>query len=113
MSERRRKMMAWTLLICAGLLEIVWALALKHADGFRRLWPSVLGLSATLFSLVLFTTALRTLPVGTAYTVWVGIGAFGVAAAGVVIFGEHVSLPRAAFLGLILVGVIGLRVLEQ
>ena len=71
--------MAWLFLVAAGLLEIVWAIALKQSDGFTRLWPSVIGISTALASFLLLTMALRHLPVGTAYAVWVGIGAIGVA----------------------------------
>jgi quaternary ammonium compound-resistance protein SugE len=103
---------AWLLLIAAGLLEILWASALKQSDGFTRLWPSVVGLAAATASLVLLTTALKSLPVGTAYAVWVGIGASGVALAGILFFGESASPARLGFLALIVAGVIGLRVME-
>jgi quaternary ammonium compound-resistance protein SugE len=85
---------AWVLLIVAGLLEIVWAVALKHADGLTRLWPSVLGLTAMIASAGLLTLTLRVLPVGTAYVAWVGIGAVGVALAGIFAFGEETSYTR-------------------
>lgn len=104
--------MAWALLVLAGLLEIVWATAIKQADGFTRLWPSVVGIGAAAISFVLLSAALRQLPVGTAYAVWVGIGALGVACAGVVAYGDTASPARLAFLLLILTGVIGLRVLD-
>lgn len=104
--------MAWVLLISAGLLEIVWATAIKQSDGLSRLLPSAVGIGGAAISFVLLSMALRTLPVGTAYAVWVGIGALGVAAAGVVAQGEPLSLARAAFLVLILAGVVGLRALE-
>lgn len=104
--------MAWALLLLAGLLEIVWATALKQADGFSRLGPSAIGVAAAAVSFVLLSAALRSLPVGTAYAVWVGIGALGVAIAGVVIHDEPASLARAGFLLLILVGVVGLRALD-
>ncbi|WP_199433986.1 quaternary ammonium compound efflux SMR transporter SugE [Qaidamihabitans albus] len=105
--------MAWAVLLVAALLELVWALALKQADGFSRLWPSVLGVGAAAVSFVLLTFALRSLPVGTAYAVWVGVGAFGVAVLGIVALGESASLPRLGFLALILAGVIGLRLVED
>lgn len=104
--------MAWILLVVAGLLEIVWATAVKQSDGLSRLWPSALGIGAAAVSFVLLAAALRSLPVGTAYAVWVGIGALGVAAAGIVVHGEPASPPRLAFLLLILVGVVGLRTLD-
>jgi quaternary ammonium compound-resistance protein SugE len=104
--------MAWVLLVVAGLLEIVWATAVKQSDGFSRLGPSAIGISAAAVSFVLLSAALRSLPVGTAYAVWVGIGALGVAAAGVVANGEPATPARALFLLLILVGVTGLRALD-
>lgn len=105
--------MAWVILTGAGLLEIVWAIALKYADGFTRPWLATLGVVAAMASLALLTVALRSLPVGTAYAVWVGIGALGVAATGIVALGESVSLLRVVFLTVILVGVIGLRLVES
>jgi quaternary ammonium compound-resistance protein SugE len=104
--------MAWAIPVGAGLLEIVWAIALKHADGFTRFWPSVIGLVAAAVSFVMLSSALRSLPVGTAYAVWVGIGALGVALAGIVALGESASPLRLGFLVLILVGVIGLKIVE-
>jgi len=104
--------MAWLLLIVAGLLEVVWAIALKHADGFTRLLPSVLGIGAATVSLLMLSLALRTLPAGTAYAVWVGIGIVGVAAVGMIATGEDTGAARIGFLALILVGVAGLRVVE-
>jgi quaternary ammonium compound-resistance protein SugE len=104
--------MAWFLLLAAGALEIVWPLALKETGGFARFWPSVVGVSAAAASFAMLSTALKTLPVGTAYAVWVGVGAFGVAVAGMIAFGESVAPARLAFLGLILVGVVGLKLVE-
>jgi quaternary ammonium compound-resistance protein SugE len=104
--------MAWLVLVCAGLLEIVWATALKQSDGFSRLWPSVVGIGGALASFVLLAVALRQLPAGTGYAVWVGIGAVGVAIAGIVAFGEAVSAARLLFLSLIVVGIVGLRIAE-
>ena len=103
---------AWLILIVAGLLEIVWAIALKQSEGFSRLWPSVIGLGAALLSFILLTLALRHLPAGTGYAVWVGIGVVGVAVAGVVMLGEAVSAARVAFLALIITGIVGLRIVE-
>jgi quaternary ammonium compound-resistance protein SugE len=104
--------MPWLVLICAGLLEIVWATALKQADGFSRLWPSVIGVGGALLSFVLLAIALRHLPAGTGYAVWVGIGAVGVVIAGVVVFGEAASAARLLFLSIIVVGIVGLRLVE-
>ena len=102
----------WLVLICAGLLEIVWATALKQSDGFTRLWPSVIGIGGAVLSFVLLATALRYLPAGTGYAVWVGIGAVGVAIAGIIAFDETLSAARLLFLSIIVVGIVGLRVVE-
>jgi quaternary ammonium compound-resistance protein SugE len=105
--------MAWVILVGAGLLEIVWATALKEAHGFSRPLPSAIGLAAAALSLFLLSLALRSLPVGTAYAVWTGIGAFGVAVIGMVALGEHATPARVGFLAMIVVGVIGLRFAES
>lgn len=104
--------MAWVMLVCAGALEIVWALALKQAGGFTRFWPSVVGIASAVASFVLLSAALRTLPVGTAYAVWVGIGALGVSVAGVLVLGESASPARLTGLALILAGVVCLKLVE-
>jgi quaternary ammonium compound-resistance protein SugE len=104
---------AWLLLVGAALLEIVWATALERSAGFTRLWPSVIGVAAAALSLVMLSAALRELPMGTAYAVWVGLGAVGVAAVGILVLGESASPLRLVCLGLILVGVIGLRILTR
>ena len=104
--------MAWLTLVCAGLLEIVWATALKQSEGFTRLWPSVVGVGGAALSFVLLAVALRQLPAGTGYAVWVGIGAVGVAITGIVLLGEAVSAARMLFLTVIVVGVVGLRLAE-
>jgi quaternary ammonium compound-resistance protein SugE len=101
--------MAWIVLIAAGALEVVWAIALKRADGLSRLWPSVVGLTTAWISFALLALALRSLPVGTAYAVWVGIGATGVALVGIVALGEPASSARLVFLALIVIGVAGLK----
>ena len=105
--------MAWAVLLIAGLLEIVWAIALKQTDGFTRLWPSLLALAAAVVSFAMLSTALKSLPVGTAYAVWVGIGAVGVAIAGILALGESASPARLGFLALILVGIVGLKLVER
>ncbi|WP_100959187.1 SMR family transporter [Bosea sp. FBZP-16] len=104
--------MSWLLLTGAGLLEIVWAIALKQAGGFTRFWPSLIGIVSAIVSFVMLSLALKQLPVGTAYTVWVGIGALGVAIAGIVALGESASPVRLSLLVLILIGVIGLKLVE-
>ena len=104
--------MSWLLLTGAGLLEIVWAIALKQAGGFTRFWPSLIGIVSAIISFVMLSLALKQLPVGTAYAVWVGIGALGVAIAGIVALGESASSMRLGLLALILIGVIGLKLVE-
>ena len=104
--------MAWIMLVGAGLLEVVWALALKQAGGFTRFWPSAIGIASAVVSFVMLSAALKTLPVGTAYVVWVGIGALGVALAGVLALGESASPARLAGLALILSGVVCLKLVE-
>lgn len=104
--------MSWLLLTGAGLLEIVWAIALKQAGGFTRFWPSLIGIISAIVSFVMLSLALKQLPVGTAYAVWVGIGALGVALAGIVALGESASPMRLSLLALILIGVIGLKLVE-
>jgi quaternary ammonium compound-resistance protein SugE len=104
--------MAWLVLIVAGLLEIVWATALKYTDGFTRLWPSVLALGTAALSFVLLSMAMRDLPASTAYAVWVGVGALGVAVVGIAALGDTASPARIGFLLLVLIGIVGLRVVE-
>jgi quaternary ammonium compound-resistance protein SugE len=105
--------MAWIVLLAAGLLEIVWAIALKESDGFTRLWPTVIGMTAAWISFALLTLALRSLSVGTAYAIWTGIGVLGVATVGILALGDSASPERLALLTLILVGVVGLKLVED
>ena len=100
---------AWTALVVAGLFEIVWALGLKFSDGFSRLWPSVAVVVAAAASFWLLALAMRVLPAGTAYAVWTGIGAAGTALLGMMLLGESASLVRLGCIGLIVVGVLGLK----
>jgi quaternary ammonium compound-resistance protein SugE len=104
--------MAWVTLVAAGALEVVWAVALKQSDGLSRPVPAAVGIVAATASFVLLSAALRTLPVGTGYAVWVGIGAFGVGVAGMVAFGEDASPARLGLLAMVLVAVVGLSLLE-
>lgn len=101
--------MSWLYLVLAGLLEVVWAIALKHTAGFTRFVPSVLTLAAMGASFYLLAVALRSLPLGTAYAVWVGIGAVGTAIAGVVLFDETVTPLKIVSLVLVIGGIAGLR----
>ena len=101
--------MSWFILLLAGLFEVGWAIGLKYTEGFTRLWPSVGTIVAAGISLWLLTQALRTIPVGTAYAVWTGIGAVGVATLGVVLFSESASPARLGCIALIVAGVVGLK----
>jgi quaternary ammonium compound-resistance protein SugE len=101
--------MAWTYLFFAGLFEIGWAIGLKYTHGFSRLWPSLWTIAAMALSLALLGLALKTLPVGTAYAVWTGIGAVGTAALGIYLFGEPATALRLACIGLIVAGIVGLK----
>lgn len=101
--------MAWPLLFVAGLFEVGWAIGLKYTDGFTRLVPTALTLFAMTASVVLLGLATKSLPIGTAYAVWVGIGAVGTAILGMVLFRESTDWPRLVCLGLIVAGVAGLK----
>ncbi len=101
--------MAWWLLFAAGVLEVGWAIGLKYTDGFTRLVPSVLTAVAIVASMLLLSLAARSIPIGTAYGMWVGIGAVGAALLGIVLFDEPASPQRLAFLALLTVALVGLR----
>lgn len=101
--------MNWLILILAGLFEVGWAIGLKYTEGFTRLWPTVATIIAMAISLGLLGGAMKTLPVGTAYAVWVGVGAVGTAILGVVLLGEPVSAGRMVSFALIISGIIGLK----
>lgn len=101
--------MSWLILIVAGLLEVVWAVGLKYTHGFSRLWPSLITVTAMVVSIALLAWAMKSLPVGTAYAIWTGIGAVGAAITGIVLLGESASLARIASLALIVCGIIGLK----
>jgi quaternary ammonium compound-resistance protein SugE len=103
----------WVILFIAGLLECVWAVGLKYAEGFTRPLPSVLTVSAMIASFWLLSIAMKTVPVGTAYAVWTGIGAAGVAVAGMLLFNEPRELARIFCIFLIIAGVAGLRILAK
>jgi len=102
--------LAWFALLVAGLFEVGWAVGLKYTDGFRKPLPSLLVLIALIISMLLLAIAVRTLPIGTAYAVWVGIGALGAALLGILLLGEPVTTYRIAFLTLLLVSIVGLKV---
>jgi quaternary ammonium compound-resistance protein SugE len=99
----------WLILVIAGVLETVWAVGLKYSDGFTALWPSVLTLTFAVASFVMLGVAMKSLPVGTAYAVWTGIGAIGTAALAVFLFGEPVTMLRVAGIGLIVFGIAALK----
>ncbi|WP_140921257.1 quaternary ammonium compound efflux SMR transporter SugE [Limnobaculum xujianqingii] len=101
--------MAWIILFIAGLLEVVWAVGLKYSHGFTRLTPSIITAVAMAASVFLLANAMKTLPVGTAYAVWTGIGAVGAAITGIVLLGESASVMRIISLCLIIGGIIGLK----
>jgi quaternary ammonium compound-resistance protein SugE len=103
--------MSWVVLFVAGLLEVAWAVGLKYTDGFTRLWPSVFTLAAMAGSVGLLGLALRTLPLGTAYAVWTGIGTVGTAVAGMLLLGEPAGALRLLSIGLIVAGIAGLKIL--
>ncbi|HYG98363.1 MAG TPA: quaternary ammonium compound efflux SMR transporter SugE [Terriglobales bacterium] len=101
--------MAWLMLVVAGLLEVGWAIGLKYTDGFTKLVPSILTGAAIVGSMVLLALAARTLPIGTAYAIWVGIGAVGAAILGIFLFNEPRDAGRLFFLALLIVSLIGLK----
>ena len=105
--------MVWILLLLAGLFEVAWAIGLKYTEGFTRLWPTVGTLAGMAISFGLLAHVLRTLPVGTAYAIWTGVGAVGTALVGIVLLGESASPARLACIGLIAAGIVGLKVVSS
>ena len=101
--------MAWILLVVAGIFEIGWAIGLKYTEGFTRLWASVATIAAMAISMGLLGIALRTLPIGTAYAVWTGIGTVGGVLLGILVLGEPATVTRLLCVGLILAGIVGLK----
>jgi quaternary ammonium compound-resistance protein SugE len=101
--------MAWICLFIAGIFEIVWAIGLKYTNGFTKLWPSVITIIGMIVSFYFLSIATKELPIGTAYTIWTGIGAAGAVILGIFLFGEPKSLLRFVFLAFILTGIIGLK----
>ena len=104
--------MSWVILIIAGIFEIGWAIGLKYTEGFSRFWPSVGTVGAMLVSILLLGTAMKELPVGTAYAVWTGVGAVGTAVLGIYLFGDSASASRLACLAMIAGGIVGLTVVS-
>ncbi len=105
--------MAWLIVIVAGAFEVVWAISLKYTEGLTRPWPTVATIVAMIVSVVLLGWAMKTLPVGTAYAVWTGVGAVGTAILGIVLFGDAATFPRLACLTLILAGIVGLKLVSD
>src|SRR3989304_4683234 len=102
--------MAWLILFIAGLFEVAWAIGLKYSEGFTKLWPSIFTIVSIIISMGLLAFSLKSLPVGTAYAVWTGIGAVGTAILGIILFGESKELIRIFFILLIVAGIVGLRI---
>jgi len=109
LDRRTENRMAWMLLFVAGLLEVGWAIGLKYTDGFTKLWPCIFTIASMVISVVLLGIAMKSLPVGTSYAVWVGVGAVGTAILGIVLFGESAAPGRLVSLGLIVAGIVGLK----
>ena len=106
-------MMAWGILVVAGILEMGWAVGLKYTEGFTRLWPTVFTVLSMILSIGLLGLAVRTLPIGTAYAVWTGIGTLGTAILGVVLFREPVTVARMVSITLIVAGIIGVKLSSE
>jgi quaternary ammonium compound-resistance protein SugE len=104
---------AWGVLLLAGLFEVAWAVGLKYTVGFSRLWPSAATIAAMIASVVLLAWALKSLPVGTAYAVWTGVGAVGTALFGMLLFGESREVARLVCIGLIVAGILGLKLVSD
>jgi quaternary ammonium compound-resistance protein SugE len=104
--------LAWFYLVVAGILEIVWAIGLKYTEGFTRLVPSLITIAAMIVSVWFLALALRAIPVGTGYAVWTGIGAVGTAILGIALFGEPATAARLACIGLIVAGIVGLKLVS-
>ncbi len=104
--------MAWIWLGIAGVMEIIWAIGLKYTEGFTRLWPSEVTGAAMIASVYFLALAVKTIPIGTGYAVWTGIGAAGVAILGMILFGEPRTLVRLACIGLIIAGIVGLKMVS-
>ena len=104
--------MPWIFLFFAGLCEVIWAVAMKYADGFTRLTPTLVTIAGSILSFILLAQAMKSLPLSTAYAVWTGIGTIGTVLIGVFVLGEHLSLLQGACLLSILIGVIGMRLLS-
>ena len=105
----RERHMAWIILVFAGLFEVGWAIGLKYTEGFTRLWPTIWTVLAMIISLWLLGIAMKSLPVGTAYSIWVGVGAVGTVILGIVLLGEPANAVRLISVSLIIAGIVGLK----
>ncbi|PEJ30338.1 quaternary ammonium compound-resistance protein SugE [Peribacillus butanolivorans] len=102
--------MAWFYLVIAGLFEVIWATSLKYTEGFTKLIPSIITIVGMVISFYFLSTAIKTLPMGTAYAIWTGIGAIGAVLVGIIVFNEPKDAMRLVFVGCILIGIVGLKV---
>jgi len=105
--------MAWIFLFIAGLFEIGWAVGLKYTEGFTKLWPSVITIIGMILSFYFLSTAVKSIPIGTAYAIWTGIGAVGTAILGIFLFGESKEVIRLLFILLIIIGIVGLKIFSK
>lgn len=109
----KREKMAWIHLLIAGLFEIGWAIGLKYTNGFTKLWPSVITVVGMILSFYFLSAAVKSIPIGTAYAIWTGIGAVGTAILGIILFDESREFVRIFFIFLIVVGIVGLRIFSR
>jgi len=105
--------MAWIYLFIAGLFEVGWAVGLKYTEGFTKLWPSVITIATMVLSFYFLSTAVKSIPIGTAYAIWTGIGAVGTAILGIILFNESKELIRIFFIFLIVIGIVGLKIFSK
>ena len=105
--------MAWIYLFIAGLFEIGWAVGLKYTEGFTKLWPSVITIAIMILSFYFLSSAVKSIPIGTAYAIWTGIGAVGTAILGIILFGESKEFIRIFFILLIVIGIVGLKIFSK
>lgn len=105
--------MSWIYLFIAGLFEIGWAIGLKYTNGFTKLWPSIFTIATMIFSFYFLSSAVKTIPIGTAYAIWTGIGAVGTAVLGIILFGESKDFVKLFFILLIVIGIIGLKIFSS
>jgi quaternary ammonium compound-resistance protein SugE len=105
--------MAWIYLFIAGLFEIGWAVGLKYTEGFTKLWPSIITIAVMILSFYFLSSAVKTIPIGTGYAIWTGIGAVGTAILGIILFGESKEFIRLFFILLIVIGIIGLKIFSK